>query len=194
MYWRQVALSVLAAGITYIWLGSVFYGVAAFAVARIGLAVVGRTRYWVARGTKGVHTEHCPKCHGSRYRSRGDWILTCHRCGWRPGWPGVRWLTRSVPAIQSKRTLDEYDWLAAIGLIATLLGYGIPGLADVDLPSLDSRWLLLPIMIAIVVLVAWAAGQRPPTWECQQCGEQLEREHKPAGCPMCGSGWFEKLQ
>lgn len=38
---------------------------------------------------------HCPNCGQSIHRCDRHWILTCHRCGWRAGYPGVRWLTHN---------------------------------------------------------------------------------------------------
>lgn len=91
-----------------------------YVVTRILLATYGRTQYWLHRGTRRLYSRSCPKCGQYIYRMRGDWLLTCHRCGWRAGLPVVRWLTQSVPARQFRRSVS-LKRLLIVGIAGMLI-------------------------------------------------------------------------
>lgn len=80
-------------------------GVCVYVGLRWGLAWIVRTHHWRDRGSYNVDKEKCPNCNAYRYRQSGDWVLRCHECGWTAGWPIVRWITKSVPAVQLRRTV-----------------------------------------------------------------------------------------
>lgn len=105
-----------------------------YVTIRILLATIGRTHYWLKRGTRGSYARACPKCGQYSYRMTDDWILTCHRCGWRAGWPVIRWVTRSVPVRQLKRSTSMGQLLVAgvavIVIAASLGGVGPIGSHD----------------------------------------------------------------
>lgn len=111
MRWGQVAIALTiglgAAGATLAQDHTLATAAAIALLAYIGvrwlLAWGFRTHYWYHN--RGRSSRSCPSCGRYIYRTSGDWILTCHRCGWRAGWPGVRWLTRSVPVTQLRRTI-----------------------------------------------------------------------------------------
>lgn len=84
-----------------------------YVIIRTVLATIVRTRYWLNRGTRGVYARTCPECGQYIYRMSGDWVLTCHRCSWRAGWPIIRWVTQSVPVRQLKRSASMARLLVA---------------------------------------------------------------------------------
>lgn len=137
MYWGQITVAAASAiGAAWVSLGydyevgtSIAVAVVTYVCARWMITWAYRIRYWYGRGTQGVYYEWCPNCEVRRYRMRGDWILRCHSCGWRPGWLGLRWLTRSVPSIQLRRTVVGPQLLVvvvAVLLIVSGLTTGIP--------------------------------------------------------------------
>lgn len=95
-------------------------------VVRWLIAWMFRIRYWYRRGTRGVYTRSCPDCGQYIYRVSGDWVLKCHRCGWTAGLPVVRWLTKSVPSIQLRRTVWSPQLLVVVLAIAVVVAGGIP--------------------------------------------------------------------
>jgi len=120
-------------------LGFFSYGVVAGLIAWIG-----RCRYWYSRGTNGQKTWDCPNCHSRRHRTGGDFVPRCHRCGWQPGWSGLRWLRHSVFARQLGRTLSLAPlrrfviiFLAAAIVVAMTTGTGV-AIIDKQLPSSES--------------------------------------------------------
>jgi len=130
MYWGQVtaafAVAVTAAAVVFFaGLSTVVAAAVAivgYALVRWSLAWVFRVRHWLARGTRDVHHRGCPNCHARRHRLSGDWILTCRACGWRPGWPVLRWFTRSVPARQFRKTVVGPHLVAVVFAVALLGG------------------------------------------------------------------------
>lgn len=143
MYWGQIAIAT-AGSIGAIWLSlqdgyGIGTGLAIAVVTYIGvrwvIAWAYRVRYWYNRGTQGVSVEQCPNCEAPRYRTQGDWILRCHTCGWKPGWAGTRWLTRSVPSIQLRRTVVGPQLLVVV-VAAALVVSGLT--AGVTMGSLGS--------------------------------------------------------
>ena len=84
---------------------AVFVALVVYFTVRWLIAWMYRTRYWYHRGTKGHYSKSCPNCGQYIYRRKRDWILQCGRCGWTAGWPGLRWVTHSVPARQLRRTV-----------------------------------------------------------------------------------------
>lgn len=208
MYTRQVIGSlVVSLGVGAVVFTSGYAALAVLAavsltylVLRWGWATYQRTRYWLSRGTDGVYTEYCPNCNRSRYRISGDWILECRQCGWKPGRPGVRWLTRSVPAIQLRRSMSRMGAFAAGVSITILLaarptGGGSPTLnfpvVSVDVPSLPSGEQLAifgVLVVALIIAILWAL--RPRQYYCRGCGQDLGRGDPPERCPKCGSNRF----
>lgn len=112
---RQVLLAILVgasaayAGFSLGWplLAALTLFPVGFVALQTSLATIGRTRYWYRRGTRGRYSRSCPGCGQYIYRVGGDWILTCHRCGWRAGWPVIRWVTQSVPSRQLRRSASS---------------------------------------------------------------------------------------
>jgi len=89
-------------------------------------------------GHSSPHGRSCPGC--GRYVSRraGDWILTCHRCGWRAGWPGLRWVTRSLPARQLRDEISGLGVVAGAVAIVLVAGVSIPAVAVPALPNVTA--------------------------------------------------------
>jgi uncharacterized protein YkwD len=140
MYWGQVAASLAVALSALSWLlseGYAFLTAAAVAVIcyisiRWLISWGFRIRYWY--GHDGYKRTRCGGCGKSIYRLRGDWVLTCHRCGWTAGWRGVRWFTHSVPVVQLKRTVAG-PRLVVVVVAALLVTSGATAqLATLDYP------------------------------------------------------------
>lgn len=93
------------------------------------IAWLYRIRYW--RHTDGSNSRSCPSCNQYIYRKSGDWILTCHRCGWRLGLPGIRWILYSVPIQQLRRTVIGVQ-LVIVVLTVTALLIGAPAQLNAD--------------------------------------------------------------
>ncbi len=137
MSWGHRAIALLAAFGSATWLdgkgigpvGVVAAAVLAYLAARWTLGWLARTRDWVRYESR--RSQRCPEC-GQRIRLlAGDWILTCHRCGWRAGKPGLRWLTRSVPAQQLKRTVRGPTVVVAVAAAVVLAGLLVPAVPAV---------------------------------------------------------------
>lgn len=135
MYWGQIAVSVVAAltgaGLLYIRgraaVTAVFAATIIYFVTRWLIAWGFRTKYWYRRGSKGVYSTSCRNCSQYIYRRRRDWILQCGRCGWKSGWPLVRWVTQSVPARQLRRTVVGPQLLVvSVAIFGLILG-GVSG-------------------------------------------------------------------
>jgi len=137
MYTKQIGFSLLAGVAAGAVLFSSGYdafavsggGLLVFVTLRWGIAWAYRVRYWYSRGTRNFSSRTCPNCGQYIHRKSGDWILTCHNCGWKPGLPILRWLTKSVPAIQLKRTLGGQEVLLlpiALSLL-TISAVGVGG-------------------------------------------------------------------
>ena len=194
MYIRQVIGSIIAGCLAaFLSFGVGFELVTAVAVGiliALGIrwiwATFGRTRYWLDRGTNGVYQEECPNCHSRRYRVGGDWILTCHRCGWKPGWPVIRWLTRSVPAIQFRRSVSRIEAVVAF-VGAVVLGLSLSDSIPV-LPSFEEILIAAGIAIVALALLLWGLFFRKTY--CRNCGQYLGRGKPPGNCPRCGSNRF----
>lgn len=97
-------------------------GLAGYVTVRWTVTTWDRTR--IAASQYG-RKDTCPNCKLFVRRQPGDWILTCHRCGWRAGWPVVRWVTRSVPSRQFRRTITYQE--VAFGLIVVFVFVPIAG-------------------------------------------------------------------
>lgn len=143
MRWSQIAVAV-AGAIGALWLTlddgyaigtGVAIAVVTYICVRWAIAWVYRVRYWHSRGTQGVYYEQCPNCDARRYRTGGDWILRCHSCGWKSGVMSLRWLTRSVPSIQFRRTVAGTDLIVVV-VAAALVVSGLT--AGVTMASLSS--------------------------------------------------------
>lgn len=143
MRWRQ---AILAAGIA-VALGAVASRVfestllEAIAIALVGYVLVRvlvaayyRTRYWLGRPNK-RQSRSCGNCGQYIYRRGDDLHLQCGHCGWTAGWPGLRWVTRSVPARQVIRSItwQRLGVIALAGLlvvpITVPVGGGVGGAA-----------------------------------------------------------------
>lgn len=83
------------------------------------IAWLFRIRHW--HHTDGSDSQSCPSCDQYIYRKSGDWILTCHRCGWRPGIPVVRWVVYSLPIQQLRRTIVGVQLIVVLLLVTVLL-------------------------------------------------------------------------
>ena len=126
MYRRQTLLSSLFAGVVgyliytqqwnlFVAIGS---GVAVYIALRVVIATFFRTRYWLSRGAHKSQSQSCPNCEQYIRRQSGDWILHCKRCGWKAGFPIIRWLYHSVPALQLRRSLGGQRFLLLVlGLV-----------------------------------------------------------------------------
>ena len=208
MYTRQVLGSLVVAGVVgYVSLVSGTQIVAVLSIAVVSFfavrwtwATVGRTQYWVSRGTKGVYHEHCPDCRSRRYRTSGDWILTCHKCGWKPGLPIVRWVTRSVPGIQFRRSVTRTEAFVA-GVFSTVLllrpphSLALPRVGvqspEFGLPAFPSgQEVLLSLVVLFMVVVAVLLALRPRKTYCANCGQYLGRGEPDENCGKCGSNRF----
>lgn len=208
MYARQVIGSLaLSLGVGYLSLVGGYPGIAAVAAIALSYLVVRwtwasyhRTRYWLFRGTKGVYSEYCPNCERDRYRLSGDWILACHKCGWKPGVPVLRWVARSVPAIQFRRSATRIGAFVAGIAITVLLfsrsqaagspSFHLPSVSSVTsvLPSIEQVLLLGVLVLSLAVAILWAL--RPRQHYCKNCGQDLGRGDPPERCPKCGSNRF----
>lgn len=176
------------------WVVAVAAGLLTTLGTRWGLATYHRTRYWLGRGSKGFHTERCPNCNRDRHRLGGDWMLRCRKCGWAPGYPLVRWLLYSVPAVQFRRSVSSSGAFAAGAAAAalatgststsaaapTVLAPGLPGASDVVL--------VVSAVLVVAGAVAWLL--RPRRRYCASCGQDLGRRDVPNTCPRCGSNRF----
>jgi uncharacterized protein YkwD len=143
MRWSQIAVAAASAiGALLVVLDygyaigtAVAIAVVTYICVRWAIAWAYRVRYWYGRGTQGVYYESCPDCDARRYRAEGDWILQCHTCGWKPGVMGLRWLTRSVPSIQLRRTVVGLNLIVVV-VAAALVVSGLT--AGVTVASLGS--------------------------------------------------------
>lgn len=149
--WRQVVLA-LGAALVVGWAAprvagadlelAVAAGIVAYVVVRVGLATLGRTRHYVRSGASpGRGRTTCGSCGNRIWRLSGDWILTCKRCGWRPGVPGLRWVTRSVPSRQLLRSV-EWQRVVLLGVAGLVILAGFPsqvpgglGVTGADAPA-----------------------------------------------------------
>lgn len=113
MRWGQISVAAAAAlaGGTYLndhgyrSVVAVLSGIIIYVSARWAIAWLFRTKFWYRRGGSINDSDQCPNCGQRIYRLKRDWILRCGRCGWTAGWPALRWITRSVPAQQLRRTV-----------------------------------------------------------------------------------------
>lgn len=101
-----------------------FSAVAVYIVCRWLIAWGFRIRFWYRNGSH-YNSRSCPGCGQHIHRLSGDWILECKRCGWRAGLPGIRWLTRSVPSRQLRRTVVGVHLVVLVGL-AVIVAAGGP--------------------------------------------------------------------
>jgi len=150
MYWGQIsgalitAFLVVGATVTQdaTLLTATLLGVIICIIVRWGFAWVFRTKYWYRYDSPSSRS--CPQCGQYIYRLGGDWVLTCKRCGWRAGWPVLRWITHSVPVNQVRRTVVGPRLVIVIIAVA-LLVTGVPeqvtesdySASDVPVPSFD---------------------------------------------------------
>jgi Zn finger protein HypA/HybF involved in hydrogenase expression len=203
MYIRQV-LGALVGGLGAGYLGHAAgystVGVAAavvvtYCLIRWAWATIQRTRYWIGRSSRDIHTEYCPNCNRDRYRLSGDWILQCRQCGWKSGPPVLRWLLYSVPAHQFQRSVSRLGAFA-VGISTTVLIYAqpsssAPGTVDVPAVSLSAlpsaREVGLGILLGLTILLAILWVLRPRRYYCRNCGQDLGRGDPPAECPKCQS-------
>lgn len=130
----QIVVATAAAGGTsaiafqqdYSWLIALVGGVVAFVLLRWLLIWQGRVRHYFRHGNH-QDRAYCPNCQTSRHRLAGDWVVTCKRCGWTAGWPGVRMLTRSVAMNQLRRTVPVSVLLIMLVGIGVVLSGGTVG-------------------------------------------------------------------
>lgn len=134
---NELLISGIAGAVTY-------YGI------RFLFTWVIRTRYWYRRN--GQKARSCGDCGGYVSRLEGDWVLTCRRCGRRTGWPVLRWVTHSVPAVQFRRTL----WNPKLGLGLTAGRSTFRGRIRGTVRAVFSREFL--ILVCLLVGVGVAGG------------------------------------
>lgn len=135
MRWGQVATAVIVGmavfGVvsesSYGVFTSLAAGIVGYILARWAIAWVFRTRHWTNRD--GTATRRCPSCDQSIYRVRGDFVLECKRCGWKPMVPGLRLLTHSVATKQLRRTVYGPALVVVLLLSGGIL-YGVTGELD----------------------------------------------------------------
>jgi uncharacterized protein YkwD len=145
MHWRQVALAVCAAVFLSFYLNrygysptqSIAAGVLVYFAVRWFIAWMFRVQYWYRRGTRGIYTQSCANCGRYIHRKGDDWIITCHRCGWKAGLPITRWFTKSVPSIQLRRTVDGPQ-LVVVFIAAAVVVAGVPASLQDGGGSIDS--------------------------------------------------------
>lgn len=133
MYWGQIAIALAFSFISgYVTIESgrsptlaALVAILTYILTRWMIAWFYRIRFWYQLGEKGSG-KSCPDCGGYIYRQGGDWILECKRCGWTAGWPGIRWLTSSVPAKQLRRTVIGPK-LVVVVIVIALIASGAPG-------------------------------------------------------------------
>jgi Zn finger protein HypA/HybF involved in hydrogenase expression len=155
-----------------------------------------RIQYWHSRDSRDLYTEYCPNCHAKRYRTSGDWLLTCHRCGWQPGLPVLRWFTRSLPATQLRRSVPRLGAFAA-GVLVTILIYTFSpvGLTfpttipSVTLPDANEVANTVGVFLAVstILLVVYIYLRYFRPWYCDNCGQFLGRGRRPNRCGRCDS-------
>lgn len=130
MYWGQIAVALfgaLAAGYYLLQQNQTVVVIALSAILvylsiRWLVAWLFRVRYWT--NTAGYESRSCPNCGQYIHRLQGDLIMTCKRCGWKPGWPGIRWFTDSVFVSQLRRTVVGPS-LVVFVILALMLVSGI---------------------------------------------------------------------
>lgn len=140
MYVRQVLAAItvgISSGVLSWHIGyqptmSVLVGLIGYISTRWLVAWIARIRYWYNRGVR-HRSRTCPDCGQYIYRQSGDWLLECKQCGWRAGLPVVRWLTRSVPSRQLRRTLYS-PHLFVVLLVGVVVAAGGP-VAVADTPG-----------------------------------------------------------
>lgn len=143
MYWGQAAVALTLAIATAYSLSERGYALATVAAAglivyvclRWAFALVYRIRYWYRHGTEGYYSRTCPGCGRHVHRLSEDWILTCRRCGWRAGWPVVRWLTHSMPAREFRKTVIGPRLVVVMLAVAALTTGATAGVAIDDVSS-----------------------------------------------------------
>ncbi len=111
-------LHFLAPDTSVYYLGAV--GVLAYFAGVVIDAWIRITVYWVRRGTRGRKTWKCKGCGRRIYRISGDWILECKSCGWKPGFPVLRWFWHSVPIVEARRR-GLFGGAVRTGIAATVL-------------------------------------------------------------------------
>lgn len=147
MRWAQVLLSaaaaVLTGYVTYLQsfglVGSVSISVITYICLRWVIAWLFRMQYWYKRD--GIHSTHCGNCGQYIYRLSGDFIPQCKRCGEKQGFPVTRLFTRSVAAVQLRRTV--YGPLVLFVLISGLVlsGIAIGAFDDPDISEIsEMEW------------------------------------------------------
>jgi len=160
MYWGQIAVALLSAMMTAVFLylrgrtvlSSMLVAIVIYFVVRWLIAWGYRVRYWYRRGTKGVYSTSCPNCSQYIYRRRRNWILQCGRCGWTTGWPLVRWVTQSVPARQLRRTVAGPQLIVVTVAISVLVLGGVSGAItgpNPDSPSENDTGGVSPINLSM---------------------------------------------
>ena len=131
MYWGQAAVGIAGASVVLIYslsagVSLVIAGILAtltYIFARWILAWIFRTRYWYRND--GYQSHSCPNCGQFIDRMGGDWILTCHRCHWKAGWPLLRWFTHSVPVKQLRHTVIGPQFVIAVLLVSGVIITGL---------------------------------------------------------------------
>lgn len=124
MRWPQIAFSVIiATSVSYFSyiqgfgvVGVTSAALVSYSVTRWGIVWIFRTRFWYH--TNSNRTSRCKNCDQYMYRLSGDFVPECKTCGAKQGLPIIRILTRSVAAVQLKRTV--YGPLLVIAVISGL--------------------------------------------------------------------------
>lgn len=72
------------------------------------------------------HQTQCPNCGETNRQDESELIPSCPECGFTPGRPVLRWATRSLPAIELRRSITA-SRLFVLGVAVALLGAGTFG-------------------------------------------------------------------
>jgi len=208
MYTKQIIGSVgVGAIVGFLFLRAGYPSIAVVGALAVGYfisrwiwATVQRTRYWLSRGSRQYNSRECPNCNRKRHRMSGDWILTCHKCGWKPGFPILRWAFHSLPVIQFRQSVSNLSAFV-VGVSLTLLLTSQPDIVSsptihvpnlsVNLPNLPSFEQVVFAATMVVIMIGLALWMlRPQQYYCKACGQDLGRGDPPDCCPKCGSNRF----
>lgn len=125
MYWRQIVAAAIlgaAVGVGATRLGQSLVGATGLALVvyvlvRVAFATRARIHDWLGRTGHDLTTGDCGSCGQYIRRQPGDWITECKRCGTRAGFPGLRWLIHSVPAIHFRRS---FGWVRVTVIVIAM--------------------------------------------------------------------------
>lgn len=101
-------------------------------VAGAILAIAAALVVWrTLRGTyarlrrRGDRWHVCQTCDSAIRRRPGAWLPRCTRCGWTAGWPGLRWLTQSVPSRAARSSIGPLTVAVVLGAVVVTGAAGV---------------------------------------------------------------------